>query len=323
MYAVGIKSRRLTPASLIIDAPGVFDQYRPGNYETWTHRGPVRLREGLARSINLVAIRVIDEVGPKTVVKMAHDLGIESELEPSLPLALGASAVSPLELTNAYATLAAGGRYAPARIVTGIRDPSGKPISLPEPKPARDVLTPAEAYVVTSMLTSVVKEGTGARAQRLGRPVAGKTGTSNNARDAWFVGYTPELVAGVWVGHDDNRPLGRKESGGKTALPIWVEVMQNATKNTPASAFAMPGGVVTAEIDPASGLLAYEGMEEPLLEVFLDGTAPTEQARPPDVADPTTFMMEQLGGFEVEQAPPPEGTPAGNAPVPTEGAPAP
>lgn len=302
VYAVGIQSRKLTPATTILDAPGVFDKYRPGNYETWAHKGAVRLRLGLAKSINLVAIRVIDEVGPPSVVDMARAMGIESPLEPSLPLALGASVVHPLELTNAYATLAAGGRYESPQIITEILDPEGEPIKLPARAPARDVLTRAEAYVVTSMLTSVVKEGTAARAQRLKRPAAGKTGTSNNARDAWFVGYTPEWVAGVWVGYDDNRPLGTKESGSKTALPIWVELMGAASKGRPVTEFAVPGGVVTAEIDPATGLLAYEGMEGALTEVFLDGTVPTEQARPPDVADPTTFMMEQLGGFE---APPP------------------
>ncbi len=295
VYALGIQSRRFTPATQVIDAPGVFDQYQPGNYETWSHAGPVRLRVGLAQSINLVAIRVIEELTPAAVVTFAQQLGISTKLDANLPLALGASSVRLSELTNAYATLAAGGRYEPLRIVSKIVDHAGRNVALPELGPARDVLTPAEAYVMTSLLTSVVDEGTGSRAKALGRPVAGKTGTSNQARDAWFVGYTAQRVAGVWVGYDDDHPLGSKESGGRTALPIWVDVMQAAHKGTPAIPFTRPGGVVTARVDPASGLLAYEGQTDAIDEVFLEGTVPSQVARAPDVADPTTFMMEQLG----------------------------
>jgi penicillin-binding protein 1A len=204
--------------------------------------------------------------------------------------------VRPIELTNAYATFAAGGRYAPHRLVTKITDADGREVPVPREERPRDVMTPAEAYVVTSMLTSVVTEGTAKGALRLGRPAAGKTGTSNQARDAWFMGYTPSVVTGVWVGFDDRRPLGRRESGGRTALPIWVDVMRNATEGKPEVEFPVPTGVVTARIDPETGLLAYEGMEEAMEEVFLTGTAPEETARPPDVADPDTYLMEQIAG---------------------------
>jgi penicillin-binding protein 1A len=146
------------------------------------------------------------------------------------------------------------------------------------------------------MLTSVVEHGTATRARALHRAVAGKTGTSNDARDAWFVGYSPETVAGVWVGYDDRRPLGRRESGGRTALPIWVDVMRTATDGRPDVGFPIPSGVVTARIDPATGLLAYEGQTDAMEEVFLEGSAPTETAQPPDVLDPNRFLMEQMGG---------------------------
>jgi penicillin-binding protein 1A len=295
VYALGIKSRKFTPATLVIDAPGVYDQYKPANYETWTYEGPVRLRHGLAQSINSVAVRVIDELGPPAVIEMARAFGISTPLEASLPLALGASEVRLSELTNAYATLAAGGRFRALRFVKRIVDANGKEVRLPQQDPPRDVLTPAEAYIVTSLLESVVQVGTAQKAKALGRPAAGKTGTSNQARDAWFVGYTAELTAGVWVGFDDHRPLGAKESGGKAAVPIWLGIMKAAHDKKPVRPFDVPSGVTMAKIDPATGLLAYPGQEKAIDEVFLEGTVPSETARPPDVADPNTFLMEQLG----------------------------
>ena len=298
VYALGIHQRRFTPATVMIDAPAVYDQWNPQNYETWRHEGDVRIRTALAKSINLVAVRAIEQVGPEAVVEFGHHLGIESELEPTLTLALGSSGVRPIEMVGAYATFAAGGRWAAPRFIDRIVGPDGRPVPLPDRAPARDVLTPAEAYLTTSMLQSVVADGTGRGAQRLERPVAGKTGTSNEARDAWFVGYTPRIVAGVWVGFDDRRSLGRREGGGRTALPIWVDVVGAAEEGHAADAFPRPSGVETASIDPATGLLAYEGMAEPMEEVFLEGTVPTETARPPEVAAPSTFLMEQFGSAE-------------------------
>jgi penicillin-binding protein 1A len=305
-YALAIESRRFTPASVVLDAPEVFDKWRPNNYETWEYTGEVRLREALAQSINLVAVRVVSDLTPQRVVDFAKQLGIRTELDPSLALALGASGVRPLELVNAYATFAAGGRFSPARIVKRIRDAAGKDVALPRREPTRDVLSPASAYVLTSMLTSVVKTGTAkAAGSALKRPIAGKTGTSNKARDAWFVGYTPELVAGVWVGYDDLRPLGRGESGASTALPIWIDAMKTAIGNRPAVDFPMPKGVVTAKIDPKSGKLAYENQADAIEEVFLEGTLPIDVATPPDVADTDTFLMEQLGGGQATAPPAP------------------
>ncbi|MCA9602222.1 MAG: PBP1A family penicillin-binding protein, partial [Myxococcales bacterium] len=288
VYALGIKSRRFTPATTVLDAPAVYDQWQPKNFETWNHAGAIRLRDAVAQSINLVAVRVIEELSPVAVVDFAKKLGITTPLDPSLPLALGASDVHPVELTNAYATFAAGGRWAPVRLVLEIRDRNGQVVKLPASEPPRVVMSEAEAYVVTSILESVVKGGTGAAAQKLGRPAAGKTGTSNQARDAWFMGYTPNVVAGVWVGFDDRRSLGRRESGGRAAVPIWTEVVAAAEDKAPALAFPVPSGVVTARIDPKSGLLAYDGMPDAIDEVFLEGTVPTETARSPDRVDART-----------------------------------
>jgi len=303
VYALGIRQRRYTPASILVDAPAVYDEWRPRNYETWNYQGDVRLREALARSINLVAIRVIEELTPERVVRFANSLGIQSDLDPSLALSLGASEALPVEMVNAFATFAAGGRWAPPRLITRIVGPDGAEIELPEPTPPRDVMTPAEAYIITSMLRSVVTSGTARAARRLPFSVAGKTGTSNEARDAWFIGYSAERVAGVWVGFDDRRPLGRRESGGRSALPIWVDLMRRAHGSRRPPRFAMPSGVTEVAIDPANGLLAYEGMEEPLREVFLAGTEPTESSRPPDVVDPSTFLMEDFEEASPEAAP--------------------
>jgi penicillin-binding protein 1A len=296
VYALALGSRRFTPASLVLDAPEVYDKWKPDNYETWHYQGAVRLREALAKSINLVAVRVTGELGPKAVVDFARELGIATPLDPSLALGLGASGVRPVELTNAYATFAAGGRFAPYRIVSSIIDAAGRSVPRPRPARPRQAMEPAAAYLTTHMLMSVVSDGTGRPARQLRRPVAGKTGTSNRARDCWFVGYTPEIVAGVWVGFDDHRPLGRGESGTRSALPIWMEVVRLAEDERPVVDFPVPVGIVTARIDPESGLLAYEEMENAIDEVFLDGTAPTEVAAPPDVLDPSSFLIEQLGG---------------------------
>jgi len=294
VYARAIQSREFTAASLVVDAPAVYDEWKPQNYEEWNYQGTVRLREALARSINMVVIRVVEDIGVHEVAEFARLDGISTKLEEDMALALGASGVRPIELTNAYATFASGGRWEPARLVTRIVAPDGTQVPLEPREPARDVMSPSEAYVITSMLRSVVREGTGTPAQRLERAVAGKTGTSNAARDAWFVGYSPTVVGGVWVGFDDQRSLGRRETGTKTALPIWIDVMDAADKTPKETDFAMPSGLITARIDPSSGLLAYEGQDDAIEEVFLLGTAPVEVARPPDVADPNMYLMEQF-----------------------------
>jgi penicillin-binding protein 1A len=302
VYALGIQSRKFTPATMVIDAPSAYDgKYEPANYDTF--EGPVLLRYALARSKNSVAVRVIEELRPPAVAEMARAFGITTQLEPKQPeqrdgnlsLALGAWEVKLSELANVYATLAAGGRYQPLRFVKRIVDSAGHEVKLTPVEGPRDVLTPAEAYVVTNLLTSVIEEGTGAKAKALGRPAAGKTGTSNEACDTWFMGYTSELTAGVWIGYDDRRSLGAKESGSKAALPVWLDIMKAAHQGKPVRGFDVPSGVVSAKIDPATGKLAYEGQQNALDEVFVEGTVPTEVALPPDVADPTTFLMEQLG----------------------------
>jgi penicillin-binding protein 1A len=296
-YGLALESGKYTPATLVLDAPEVFDKWKPDNFETWSYAGAVRLREAVAQSINLVAVRVMSDLTPQKVVAFAKQLGITTELDPSLALALGASEVRPVELVNAYATFDAGGRYAPYRIVRAIKDARGRAVPLPQSEPPREVMRPETAYVLTSLLQGVVENGTAKAARKLGRPAAGKTGTSNDARDTWFVGYTPEIVAGVWVGFDDHRPLAKGESGAKAALPIWMDVVQAALGQRPPLQFPVPEGIERVMIDPKTGLRAYEGMQGAFEEVFVAGTAPTATAPSPDTLDSGSFVMEQLGGL--------------------------
>jgi penicillin-binding protein 1A len=280
VYATAIEAKKITPASIINDAPEVYDLWKPQNYEKEEFRGPVRVRTALADSINTVAIKVLSDVGIDQVRAVATRIGITSPIAPDigLSLALGSLTVTPLELCNAYATFADGGQTAKvdrASLVSAIGDQKLPP---PQLQPG---LPPEVAYVMVSLMRSVIDEGTArsAVAGKLHRPVAGKTGTSNGQRDAWFVGFTPDLLAAVWVGFDDMKKLGRGEAGGKTAAPIWADFMVKATAGKPTKDFAQPPGVVVQRIDKATGLLAAPGQESGTLdEVFLDGTAPTQQA---------------------------------------------
>jgi penicillin-binding protein 1A len=202
-------------------------------------------------------------------------MGVTAELPKEMSLALGSGEVTPLEMVNGFATLAAGGIVMAPRFVEAI-DGKATP-----PGQGEQVLRPEVAYVVTSMLTSVVTEGTATKANSLKIPIAGKTGTSNEARDTWFVGYTPDYVVGVWVGYDDSRPMGGKETGGLTAVPIFVDVMK--ALGQPAKPFAKPAKVVERLIDRETGLLAPQGAPKgtTLNEVFIEGTEPTETAPMP------------------------------------------
>lgn len=306
VYAVAIDGGEFTAATLVIDAPVVEDdngdQWRPQNYKKGEYEGRVRLRYALAHSINTVATRVINVVGPAPVAELAHAMGIASELPHTQSLALGAGEVTPIELVNSYASFAAGGVAAPPRIIARVGD---EPVP---PAEGRQVLRPEVAYIVTDMMRSVVDEGTATKASKLGLPLAGKTGTTNDSRDAWFLGVTPDLVAGVWVGHDDFSPLGKGESGGRAAVPVFMDVMRAASKRTTSRSFPRPPGVVQVRIDKTSGLLAAPGApdETTYAEVFLDGTAPTEVAPTAGEVSVDDFILDQYGDEPVEAGVTPE-----------------
>ena len=301
LYSYAIHARRYTPATLVEVQPTIFPgNYKPANYEGWTGTDPLRLREVLANSVNVGAVHVLEDVGPASVVDWAKALGITSTLKPDLSLALGSYEVHPMELVGAYATFAAGGMYEEPRIVTRIVGPDGKDVELKALPPPRRVLDPAEAYITTSLLQSVIDHGTGAKAKVLARPIAGKTGTSNDSKDTWFSGYSTEIAGVVWVGYDDNKPLGNGESGASTALPAWIAIMKAAHENKPRAEFPRPPGVITVPIDPKTGKRAASE-EGAVDEVFLEGTEPTEVAEPKAEdagagADAAGGSVEEAGG---------------------------
>jgi penicillin-binding protein 1A len=290
LFAAAIDSGKFTAASVVNDAPEVYDLWKPKNYEAGEFRGPTRLRTALALSINTVAIRLMHEVGPPAVIAIAHAMGISEDLPAELSLALGSGVVTPLEHINALASFPAGGVYAAPVLITRMG------ADVIAPPPTSQALKPETAYVVASMMQSVVEEGTAIAAKKLKRKLAGKTGTSNGGRDAWFVGFTPDLIAGVWVGFDDMRAVGRGETGAKAALPIWIDLMKVALKNRGQKTFKQPPGVVVARVDRKSGKLAAPGEadSETFDEVFVQGTVPTEIATAAGEADPSTFVVESM-----------------------------
>lgn len=272
MYSYALHSRHFTPAS-VFEFPN-----KPGSEE------PTRwlsLRTGVAKSDNDVAESVFKKVGGANIVEWARAMGIGSTLKPDKSLALGSYEVSVFEITNAYTTLAAGGNYAPPKVIAKIVIPDGSELPLPPQPPKRRVMSEEEAYLTTSLLRGVVEEGTGRRARALERPVAGKTGTTNDNRDAWFVGYSTDIVAGSWVGYDDNLPLGWGEYGAVAALPAWLDFMQAAHKGKPHTQFPRPPGIVKAKVDPRTGLLPYPGQQDAVEEEFLPDAVPTETAPVP------------------------------------------
>jgi penicillin-binding protein 1A len=242
----------------LLDAPVIFqrsqqqhDDWQPGNFSE-TYDGEISLRWALIHSKNIPAVRLIEKVGPTAVIRFAHDLGISSSLKPDLSLALGSYEVNLLELTNAYSVFANDGKYIGAYGLAEILGADGKPVWRPNPV-QRIVMTAAGASIITDMLTAVVESGTARRARHLPGPLAGKTGTTDDCKDALFVGYSPSITCGVWVGMDDATSLGPKETGARAALPIWIDFISKAIIDQPQQYFDIPAGVQKIYIDPKSG----------------------------------------------------------------------
>lgn len=268
VYSYALSSRRFTPATMIPVKKQASGVVQAGNGRF------IPLRHALAHSNNEASVALLQQSGAPAVVQWATALGIHSTLKPDLSLALGSYEVTPLELGNAYATLASGGMFTEPKTVLRLLAPGGSQLPLPPQPPERRVMSPEEAYLATSLMRSVVQDGTGRAAASLGREVAGKTGTTNKAKDAWFAGYSTDIVAVVWVGYDDPLPLGKNESGSKTALPAWIDFMRAAHEGRPKTKFQRPAGVLEIEIDPETGLLPRPDQEERRREEFLPGTEP-------------------------------------------------
>ncbi|MCM2358614.1 MAG: PBP1A family penicillin-binding protein [Geobacteraceae bacterium] len=307
IYAAAI-DKGMSPATIFDDSPVEYDSgrekaWRPKNHDN-IYRGAVTMRGALTNSINVVSVKILEQIGVDYAIDYAKKLGITAPLDNNLTLALGSSSLTPMELTSAYAVFASGGYRLTPYFVTKVVDGDGKvleeiiPPAIPTfaqlssagekggesagTAPAVDsplapvqVISPETSYVMTNLMESVVTSGTGQRARALGRPVAGKTGTTNDMKDAWFVGYVPQLVAGVWVGYDQEKSLGSSGSGGQAAAPIWTEFMQRSLTLIPAQSFTPPANVTFALVNPRSGRLAREGSEGSTMECFVSGTEPT------------------------------------------------
>lgn len=298
IYAAAL-DKGFTPATTIIDSPIVFKDevndftWKPKNYGKKFY-GPTLLRTALAKSRNVVTIKILQEIGIDYCIDYARKLGIQSEMPRDLSIALGSSGVSLLELVNAYAVFANQGYLVEPAFITKIEDRDGN--ILEEMNPSRErVIDKSTAYIMTSLLESVVKEGTGHRAKALKRPVAGKTGTTNDLQDAWFVGYTPRFISGVWVGYDNGRTLGKGETGSRTASPIWLGFMDAILKDKPVQMFQVPEGVVFAKIDAQTGLLPIPESPKTRFECFKEGTVPTETTKKPDtIVDAESFFKSDM-----------------------------
>lgn len=315
-----------TTASMVNDAPVVFEDaglentWRPENHNGKFY-GPTRLRQALYRSQNLVSIRILKQMGPGTAVSYIKQFGFDpAKLNKDLSLALGASAVTPLDVATGYSAFANGGYkvspYLMARIETEYGEvlyQANPALAIEEPpvdiievstyelpatfndeendeeviesniQYAPRIVNKQNRFLTVSMMQDVIKRGTGRRALALERSdLAGKTGTTNDQKDAWFSGFMPDLVTTVWVGFDQPSTLGYWASGGTTALPIWIDYMRVALKDLPEKNYDQPEGIISVRIDPTTGLLAAPGQTDAIFEYFREGTAPTEYARRQD-----------------------------------------
>jgi len=288
----------MTASDIIMDAPIVLKMpadtsvWRPQNFSE-DFEGPVTMREALARSINIPAIKVADQIGQSTVITYARQMGIKSPLKPYLSIALGAFEVTPMELTSAVGVLPASGIRTEPIAITRIETRDGHILEQDYPRKS-EAISAQTAYIMTSMLESAVNEGTGRsiRARGITRTLAGKTGTTDEYGDAWYVGFSPDLVTGVWVGFDEKRSMGNKETGARVALPIWIDFMVGALKDVPDRPFPEPPGIVRRDVCKETGLLATDHCPETRVEVFISGTEPLRFCNKLPVDSLPTFELD-------------------------------
>lgn len=285
IYAAAI-DKGYTPASVIIDSPIVFTDkethftWKPKNYED-KFQGPTLLRDALTHSCNIISIKLLRDIGIGYTINYARKLGITSPIHRDLSIALGSSGLSLKELLTAYSVFANYGYLVRPIFITKIVDRDGNVLEL-NSSTRKKVIDKTTAYIITSMMESVIRSGTGWRVRELDRPVAGKTGTTNDLHDAWFMGYTPRYITGVWVGYDEEKSLGKGETGSRAASPIWLGFMKRVLANKPVRVFEVPDGVVFAKIDAKTGLLPIPESKKTRFEVFKEGTQPTTYTKAPE-----------------------------------------
>jgi penicillin-binding protein 1A len=284
LYAAALDTGKYTPVTKVDDSPEVITDpwtgkaWKPQNFEKDEFDGPISLRKALAESKNTVAVKLLIEVGIDKVRSEAHAAGILSEIPQSYTAALGTGEVGILELINAYATLASQGRRSDPVLIKRVLGRDGNVLFTQQTAPEQAV-KPETAYLVSDLMRSVIDDpsGTAHSLSALDRPAAGKTGTASEHRDGWFVGFTPSILAGGWVGFDTHEMMGSYETGGHAAGPMWLAWMRAATANTPKEEWpAPPPGVTEVKINRNTGQLAAEGDPYAVREVFMAGTEPTQ-----------------------------------------------
>ncbi|MCJ7686389.1 MAG: S1 RNA-binding domain-containing protein, partial [Desulfobacteraceae bacterium] len=285
----------MSAASIIMDAPYVSkrnlkgEAWKPKNYKEKFY-GPTLLRTGLAKSRNVITVKILKEIGVNYAIDYIKNMGIESPLTPDLSLALGSSGLSLMEITKAYAVLANGGMLIKPIYVKRVLDRNGEVIEENQPETVQ-VISKETAFLMTDLLKAVITEGTGWRIRAMKRPAAGKTGTTNDLKDAWFIGYTPGLVTGVWVGYDDAKEMGKGETGSRAASPIWLGFMSETLKEKPVKDFKVPEGIVFAKIDAETGLLAGRHSKKTVFQSFKEGTEPKKYSPKPASAKLSSFSQ--------------------------------
>ena len=288
----------MTPATILMDSPVIYRDtlkdslWKPRNFSEKFY-GPTILRTALIKSRNLVTIKLLKEIGIDYAADYVVNMGITTPLARDLSMALGTSGITLLDMVRGYGVFANGGKRVKPLFIKKIVDRIGNIVEENRSE-AEQAVDPRIAYITSHLLQEVVKGGTGWRVRALGRPVAGKTGTTNDLKDAWFMGFTPSLVAGVWVGFDDLKPLGKYETGSRAASPIFLYFMEKALEGTPIESFSPPEGVVFARIDPETGALAGPGSKKYIFECFLEGTEPAETVPEDDDSEDKGFFRYDL-----------------------------
>jgi penicillin-binding protein 1A len=284
LYAAALETLGWTPSTVILDAPLSFPNpwnntvWAPHNYD-FRYEGPIPVRKALAESRNIPAVKTLQAVGVEKGIEYARKLGLTGELPPYLPIALGAGEATSMEMAAAFGSFANQGLRMTPYLITRITDRDGNIIEESRPQ-AKDAIRADTAYLMTSLLRGVVERGTAVRAKALNRPVAGKTGTTNDFTDAWFIGFEPSLVAAVWVGNDDKREsLGPHEEGARAALPIWMDFWARAMKDKPVEEYPIPGNIVFVPVDEL-GRPGRAGVPGVQMEAFVAGTEPRVAASP-------------------------------------------
>jgi penicillin-binding protein 1A len=318
VYAAALDSG-FTPSSLVLDGPFVYDQgpglplWKPKNYGG-DFLGPTTLRQGLEKSRNLMTVRLAQAIGMDKVYDYATRLGAVDRMGKNLAMSLGAGETTVLRITSAYAKFVNGGKGIEPSLIDRVQDRNGRTVyrhdaracencngawgatrepTIPDDRP--QLLDPATAFQITWMLQGVVERGTAASLKSIGKPLGGKTGTSNDSFDNWFIGFSPDFVAGVFVGFDNPRTLGAKDTGGSSAVPIFKEFITEALKNKPAVPFRIPSGVRLVRVDPATGRLAEPGDRRAIMEAFKPGTEPGANQTVLDGSEPVEGVWTEPG----------------------------